>query len=257
MNSMPGHVKIRTKPTIELLLTYYDAMLREETPARIAAILGIRQDTLKGWETKHKEFVIAKKMAEEIRGKEGTFSSYIYKHLSPEVKEIWDDIVFWESHGNANERIQEILSGRPKRIRQELFIHALISSSFDVSEACRLSLVTRGQISDWSTNDLHFGQMMEEIEWHKKNYFEGRLVKLVDQGHPLAILHVNKTLNADRGYHEKYHIHHTGNAGGSLSAGGFNIDELDLDLATRKKILAAVRQKTEEQEMRHLKAVEA
>ena len=72
----------------------------------------------------------------------------------------------------------------------------------------------------------------------KKNFFESSLIGLVEEGHPGAVIFANKTVNADRGYSEKLRIEHTAQGNDLI-----DINELELDLDTRKKILDAIRSK--------------
>ena len=78
--------------------------------------------------------------------------------------------------------------------------------------------------------------MIEEIEWHKCNFFEEALVDLVAMRNPGAVMFVNRTKNADRGYSEKIQVEHSGAIATSVS-----VDELELPMETRKELLRAVR----------------
>lgn len=233
--------RIGKKPTLEWVLVFYDAWLREGDESKVAAALDVRLETLRSWLNSKPEFKLAKEMADQRRGTRDTFQGYIFQHLSPEAKEIWDKLQFWQET-SSYERINVILGGKPKRIRQELFIHALVSSNFSLSEACRISGVSYSQMDDWRRYDAEFRQLIEEIQWHKKNFFERALIDLVEERHPGATIFVNRTINADRGYTEKIQVEHSGNIGEGLS-----VDDLDLDLETKRKILAAIRKKKEQQ----------
>lgn len=225
---------------LRVILDYYDAWLRSGDLKMVAAALERHPKILSGWPVKYPEMKLAKALAEERRGKRSeTFSGYILNRLSPDAQEVWKRMQFWESSESAYEKIDAILSGQPKKLRQELFIHALISTNFDLSSALRMVGVSRTQLLDWQHTDTEFQQLIEEIQWHKKNFFEKALVELVEQRHPSATIFVNETINADRGYNKKFHIEHSG----QIDNGGFQLDDLDLSIETRREILEAIRKK--------------
>lgn len=240
------------KPSVATVIEVYDAFLREPAKEKVAKILECKHETLNICLRKWKSLQIAKDMADEKRGSEGSFSKYVFKHLSLEAQKVWEDIEFFgDMETSSFEKINGMLSGQPKRIRQELFVHALIHSGFNISEACRQVHLPRLTLEKWKREDLEFRQLIEEIQWHKKNFFEGKLISLVEQENPAAVMFVNRTVNADRGYSEKLKIEHSG----KVDAGGIDIDELDLDFETRQKILLAIRKKKELAEIEQTKQI--
>lgn len=220
------------------LLDWYDAWLRTDEPGKVCAALQISAMTLHTWQKKHPELVEARKLAESRRGDRNNFSGYIFKQLSADAQRVWDKIKFYHEEGGTYEAIEKILSGQTKRLRQELFIHALATTNFDISEAMRMVNLTRSGLEHWR-NDLEFRQLVEEIQWHKKNFFERTLVDLVEARHPAAVMFVNRTINADRGYGEKVEVNHS-------TKSGVQLEELDLDVDTQRKILDAIRKKQEQ-----------
>jgi hypothetical protein len=144
------------------------------------------------------------------------------------------------------ETIEKIFSGKAVQLRQQLFIHALCHTGFDLSKACRMVGINRMLIEQWR-RDAEFLQLLEEVQFHKKNFFEKALIGLVAEGHPGAVVFVNRTLNADRGYSEKLEVNHSGSVGNQ----SFALDDLDLDLETRKKILLAIRKRNQKQPERN------
>lgn len=234
-----GIHKIKGKPTLRQILDYYDAWLREERSASVARALNVQQNNLDQWPLRHPEFALAKKLADERRDSSSTFSGYVYKSLSADARKAWDQIQFWMDYQSSAQKIDSILSPLHKRIRQELFVHALIHSGFDISEACRMVAISRATLEKWRQTDFGFRQLVEEIQLAKKDFFERQLVSLVEMGHPGAVIFVNRTVNADRGYGERLKIE---------PPSGIDIDRLDLDMETRKKILEAIRRAKEEDE---------
>lgn len=225
------------KPTLKFLLDWYDVWLRESEYESVSRALEISEPALRRWEIKHKDLQFAKQLAFERRGKMESFSGYIFQHLSEKARAVWEQVQFWQDSGSATIKIEKILNGQTIKLRQELFVHALVNSNFDLSTACRMVAVSRRTLEEWR-QDPDFRELINEIQWHKKNFFEHALVDLVAMRHPGATVWVNKTLNADRGYGEKVEVQHSGQLDVS-----FSIDELDLDLSTRRKILDAMHRK--------------
>lgn len=216
----------------------YDAFLREYEFPKIAMALGTTRKSLEEWIEKFPELKLARRMAEEKRGSSNTLADYVFKQLSKAAQDIWGQIEFYLDNESSYQRVNTILSGQPTRLRQEIFIHALVSNSFNLSEACTVACIPRSTLEAWKRDDLEFRQLVEEIGWHKKNFFEGKLTDLVAIGNPGAVMFVNRTVNADRGYSERVQVEHTGTV-----STGVDIEELDLDIETRRKILEAIRRK--------------
>lgn len=221
---------------VEFLLDFYDAFLRDPSYTKVAAALEMKSvKTLEARLQKYPALRYAKKLADERRGNRESLSNYIFKHLSPEAQRMWEEIQFWADSESAYTKVQAILNGKTRKLRQELFIHALVHGGFNLSEACRVVAIPKCTLEEWKT-DSEFLQLLEEIQWHKKNFFEHALIDLVEQRHPGATIFVNRTQNADRGYNEKIQVEHTGNVGF-----GIDFDQLDLDIDTRRKVLEAIR----------------
>jgi hypothetical protein len=204
----------------------------------------VTEQSMFNWYKDSPHIRLARKMAEEKRGHKVDFSGYVLNRLSPEARETWNQIKLHKKDPTFA-KIDAILDGKPKRIRQELFIHALVSSNFDLSTACRIVGISKNTLEFWRRNDLEFLQLIEEIQWHKKNFFEHALMDLVEFRNPAAVMFVNRTMNADRGYTEKLQLEHSG----GIDTTGINIEDLDLDLDTRKKLLEAIRKQKAQKEM--------
>jgi hypothetical protein len=229
------------RPSLEFILDFYDAFLREGTLRKVAVTLGVARHTLDNRLLRFSELRIAKERAEARRASTESLKEYVFGHLSKDAKAVWEEVQFWKDSDTANEKARAILDGKSKRLRQELFVHALATNNFDVSYACRTTGVTRNCLEHWK-EDPNFMALVEEIQWHKKNFFEKALLDLVQSGHPNAVIFANRTINRDRGYCEKIEIEH----GGSIDL-GWSIDQLELPLETRKQILEAIRLKEAKQ----------
>lgn len=226
-------------PPLEFILDWYDAWLRTDQPGKVEAALEITRD-VHNRIGQLPELKKAKEKAEKRRGTTANFQAYIHKSLSKEAQEVWERCMFWADSQSYYQNVEKILLGQTKRMRQELFLFALVSSNYDYSDALRMVAIPKKTLDHWKENDLEFLALIEEIQWHKKNFFEHALVDLVEEGHPSAVLFVNRTINADRGYGEKTEVNHHVTT-------GVRMDELDLDVDTQRKILEAVRKRKQQQ----------
>lgn len=237
---------LKRDPDLRDTLQYMAILMRPDldTPLKQSRELGIDERTLLR-RSQHPHWQLAKELATAFhssRTREKSFGEYVFKNLTPEAKKIWEKLNYWAEHSNRQQYVEQIISGTSKRIRQELFIHALVSTHFDMSKALSLTGLSKNTLMDWMATDLEFRQLVEEIQWHKKNFFESALLDLVRERNPLAVIWVNKTANADRGYSEKRL-----GSGESIGNGNITIDRLDLDIDTRRKVLMAIRKAQEEE----------
>lgn len=205
--------------------------------------LGVSNTTLNEWLKTKPAMQYAQQQVESItKGGSGVsnFQEYVYKRLPEELQDVWDQIEMWHDHPSALVRLESIFAERPVRVRQSMFFHALIHCNFNASEACRMVGMSKSGLDRWIKEDPDFPRLLDEIQWHKKNYFEGGLIKLVKQGNVLATIFANRTANKDRGYGEKVEVNHTGAVQVDVA---FSIDELELPLEVRVQVLEAIRAK--------------
>jgi hypothetical protein len=172
----------------------------------ISKAIGTQPATFKIWASKYPAIAYALQRA-RVQSNE-TFQDYVYGQLPENLRDLWDRIEMWSDSDNALERIESILGKETIRVRQSLFIHAMVSANFNQSEACKKVGISYGVVQQWLRNDPSFPALLDEIEHHKKNFFEASLVQLVKEGNTLATVFVNRTKNADRGYSEKIRIEH-------------------------------------------------
>ena len=172
-------------------------------------------------------------------GDEFTFHEYIYRHLSDDLRETWDQINECQDLDNPRERVEALLANHGIRGRQHLFIHALVTSCFNVSKSLRLLSISWSTYTSWRENDPDFLDLVNEINWHKDNFFEQALVGRVAAGDTNAIIHVAKTKLRDRGYSEKLEIEVTGTVQHEHAV---SIVDLTLPIEVRQAILTALRE---------------
>jgi hypothetical protein len=203
--------------------------------------------TFKSWRKKlpalEDAFNQGKKLAEM------SFQEYVYNRLPSKLKTTWDKITEWDDHPNATRRIYNLLCSHGIRARQQLFIHALINKNFNVSRALESMCMSKQQLFNWTKTDPNFSELLDEIEWHRKNFYEDKLFDLVKEGNAAATIFVNRTKNRDRGYGNKIEVEHTGNISHSHKH-VIDLESLNLPLELRKQILNCI----EESQMKALPA---
>lgn len=209
----------------------------------IARAVGVKERTFMGWV---KDKPALKQSLHEARNNEGgtlTFQEYVYKQLPGHLREVWDQLQLVEDAPNAVDRIEALLQNQGQKARQHLFVHALVSSNFNLSEACRMVNVSKKTFDRWCLGDPEFTELIDQIQWHKGNFFEGKFIQLVESGSEAAVIHAAKTFNSDRGYGAKVKVTHEGTVRHDHEH-TVNLEELDLDLETLLKIRDAQRSRT-------------
>jgi transposase len=224
-----------------LLLTFYDACLREDKVSAVAAIMDTTIGTLLDWVRRFPELKEAKEMATRRKKESASLDGYMFRHLSLETKKLWDDLTFWKDDANSEEKFRNVLKGITKTQRQEIYLHALVKTGWNPSSAARIACVPLRTVDGWQREDKNFGELVREMEVHRKNFFEHALVPLARQGNAAAVLFVNRTLNSDRGYNEKIAVQHEHS--GTIRHIGYSVKDLNLSLEMRKDLLRAVREK--------------
>ena len=209
---------------------------------QIGKSLGVTGTTFRRWCAD--DYALADAVArgrETVEGRDAiTFPDYVYKHLSPHLKDLWDEINECAELENGFERVEALLRNGGIRARQHLFIHALAQSCFNVSASMRRLNVSRKMFDNWRTNDPEFADLLDEMHFHKKNFFETAFMGRISAGDTAAILHAVRSQLADRGYNDKMQIEHSGTVEHRHT---IDLTDLDLPIETRKTILTAVRAK--------------
>lgn len=211
---------------------------------RLCESLGVKDDTFRKWMEVRPAFKAAIEAGREERaGQAASFMDYVYKRMPPKLQRLYEQLCEYETSDNATVRVEALLAGQGDKVRKHLFLHALVDNAFNPSEACRVVGVSKGQLKRWKT-DPEFQELLDEVLWHKKNYFEEALVRLVQQGDTAAVIFANKTQNQDRGYGAKLAVEHRGQVEHKHLV---DLDSLALPLAVRQAILTAIEARKAEQ----------
>ena len=231
-----------------LVFRIYDLLKNGHSFSDIAKAVGVSVMTMKRWRKAKPMLRLAiaeaRRASRPIRGTKysiATFQDYIYQQLPGEYQEIWDKIHRFEKAKSGAERVNAMLERHGMHVRQALFLHAWITGNFSITKALKKVCISRNTFENWK-RDPDFLELVNEIQWHKKNFFEEQLVNLVAAGDGPATIFANKTLNRDRGYGER--VDHV--VTGQIQHAVIDVDELDLPLPLRKALLVAM-EKREEQ----------
>lgn len=203
---------------------------------KIAKAVGVTYKTFKRWLVKKPALKVCLKEARLRMKSEGTFRDYVYGQLDLKTQELWDQLN--DPDNNSVEDIESILMGKGDKVRQRLFLHALCDLDFNPSEAMSKVNISKKTVKKWLVTDPEFVELLDEVEEIKNNFGEGCLFRLMKEGNAAAILFYNERKNDARGYGKKMKVQHEGEIGHSHT---HSVAELDLDLATEKALLDAVR----------------
>jgi len=227
----------------KFIIEVYDLARSGMSGNKIAQVLGVAVPTFNKWVKNKKPFRLAfqtgRKKYKKANGKTPNFRDYIFERLPYDLRKVWHRINKLDKAKSGMEKIEAILAQRGKSVRQHLFVYAWVAGNFSISQAMRKVNISRSTFDKWKKEDSGFAQLIEEINWHKKNFFEDHLCSLVAGGDTSAIIFANRTYNRDRGYNEKVDVDM--NLSGELDHAVLSVDVLKLPLQTRKEILKSLR----------------
>lgn len=215
------------------------------TENQMAKALGISKPTFVNWESEKPLFKLAVETGRSYikKNRKGQFdlSDYIYRRMSPKSKRAWRKIDAIDRGGKSKNRINALMAGYGKRIRQDMFRCALVQGLFNIAQACRKTGISRNTFEVWK-KDKAFARMIWEIEEIKKDMFEDSLTRLALAGDSAVAIHIGNTKLKDRGYSKNMqldvnvkgqidHTHHVA-----------LMEDLDLPLNVEKTILKKIRE---------------
>jgi transcriptional regulator with XRE-family HTH domain len=232
-------------------VTSYEFARDGLTDTEIAEAIGVDKSTFSRWQLKHPALVDALSRARKIRQKveaEGTsLSRYIYQRLPVELRELWDKVMLMERSPDGAERIEAFLADKGDRVRQNLWVHAMIVTDFDSNRACKMVNIPSREVKRWVQTDPEFVDLIDELQSYKKQFYESALIDQVAQGNVPSIIFANRTFNRDLGYGEVKGVEHSGSVTHNHLHAHTHLvidpEELGLDLPTTLKILEALEAK--------------
>jgi hypothetical protein len=213
------------------------------TKAKCAKVLGVTIVTFYKWLRLRPTLLKCYKEGRKNSKSHETFRGYAYRRLSPKLRKIWDKINVAESTGAGTARIEQILEDAGKKARQHLFIYAWVTSNFNPTEACRILCMDRQTFEGWYKSDPDFHVLFDEMNQVKKDFFEAPLISKVEDGDIKALLFVNSTYNADRGYGRTMKVDVSGSIDHKVNV--VPIRDLNLELNLRKALYQAIKERNE------------
>lgn len=190
----------RTKYIVDIY-----AMAREGTNEKtIAKTLGVSQAGFIGWKRRRKLVRYALRKAKKDRENTDklSFSEYVAGKLPARLKPTWEKLTEYSNETNGYVKAQHLLKEKSTKTRQEILIYAILISGFNVSKALRKVSIPQSTYMGWLENDPDFVELIREVEYMKKDFFEEGLLKLIKAGDSPATIFANRTKNRDRGYGE-------------------------------------------------------
>lgn len=238
-----------------MLVTIYKHAKAGMPETEIAKSLSVSYAGWKVWKAKYPEIEEALGLGRTDTQDGGNWHKFIYDRLAPDLREIWDHINSWDQFPNGVAKIEALLNGHGKLVRQQLFLFALVSFNFSKSKAMSKVCIDKDTLDYWIKTDDKFAQLVEEIEWHKDNFFEESLVALIKEGSEAATIFANKSRNRDRGYNpvKDVNVKHSGQIHHSM----LDLDDLKLSVACKLEILEAIRERDERLQREKLKPLMA
>lgn len=215
----------------------------------IARALDVNRNTIKDWKKNRADVRKAMELGREEIPEDG-FTSYFYRQLPPKLQVLWQQLEAADSAGGGITIIDGILADHGKRARQSLFLHALVASHFSPTRAMEKVGIDKRQLESWIESDPDFANLVEEIQYHKKNFCDEKLMDLVSKGDPSAIMFANRGINRERyGKSQDVNV----NVNGSIEMRQvLDLTELELSTACRIEIAQALRALEEKKERQRL-----
>lgn len=238
----PIKVKKRKILTEEEKFLVYDMAKEGRASGKILEALGLKNvNKQKIKEQILKIVKIANKNKRKESESKNPLVDFVIGNLPEKTKELFialrENLEGADGRIGSVEAIEFLLQGQPKAIRQKLFLQAWVDSCFNVNHARKMINLSSSQLAIWK-KDPEFLKMLNEIQMYKKNFFESKLIKLVDIGDSAATIFANKTFNRDLGYGDRVDVKHT------HEHKHMTIDNLNISLKAKKELLAAIQKKT-------------
>lgn len=196
-----GMPKGARQPSLRFVLNWYDACLRQaETVLELANIYGKSEQTVKKWIDNYKTLRIARELALEKRKNEKAHAENMRDVLSEEAYQIWNTHQTGDITKHQLVHMGPALNGRPKKLKQQLFLVAMMKTNYRLTEACRVTGTTRTEVTRWKNTDPEFMQLFAELQHLRNEEVGGALMDLVKERNPQAVIYADKKLTDQQGH---------------------------------------------------------
>lgn len=211
----------------------------------MAEELGISKKTWYIWKKKYPQIDEAIKMGQTDTKDGGNWHKFVYDRLPDDIKAIWNKISEWDEQPNGIGKIETLLETHGKGVRQQLYLYALVNTNFSPSRAMSKVNIDKDTLDYWIQNDPDFAELVEQIQWHKDNFFEDSFIQLIRSGSEAATIHAAKSRLRNRGYGIKSEVEV--NHSGQIEHNLFDLTEIMpyLTDAVKMAIMDAMRQREE------------
>ncbi len=102
-----------------------------------------------------------------------------------------------------------------------------------VSHACAKLKVCRPVYYKWCKEDPEFNALCDEVQEDTMDFVEGKLLELIEEKHPAAVIFYAKTKGKNRGYVERME---TTGAGGGAIKNEVQLSGADLETLERSRV---------------------
>lgn len=215
---------------------------------QMSRVLGIAKATFIEWEQRKSLFKMALEMGRLDRRFKRThvfdMSQYMYEHLSPKNRIIWQKLNRINQASPGIEKVEAFFANRGKDTRQRMFLTALYSNTFSVAAACRTVGISRETFHLWC-KDPDFQALIREVEEVKNDLYESSFIQSVMAGDTQARIAAVKMKLHSRGYSDKQQV--DVNVQGTIEHTHRMVlmEELNLPLPVRRAVLNAIRSRKE------------
>lgn len=228
-------------------VTIYKYALAGMANNKIAEVMKVSLKTFEGWRKKYPAINDALKQARGT-GKSTstvTFRDYVYDQLPKRLKKIWRKINKCQEADNGLQRLEAMFKDKGEDVRKHMFLYAYTSTLFNPSVACKQVGIPYSTLKRWTEKDPDFADMMDEVHYHKKNFYEHALNMKVAEGDAQTIMFANKTMNKDRGFGEKIEVE----VKGQIQIGHLiRLEELPLSTKMMRTLMKAINKRDDEKE---------
>jgi len=234
---------------------YVDAYLLGSQGAslnKLAKAIKVDPHTVSRWFIKRPSFREAYERGKEWRVKSMNpesedFIEFVYGRLPPKLRRWWKKIQQWEltDTDGTNFKARNLIMKMTKQQRQHLFIHALVNSSFNVSNALKSAHLTYDMYRRWVERDKDFIKMLNEIHVHKRNFVSGSLFRLIGNGSEAATIFAARNLLKDEGFADTKNVE----VSGRIDHAHYNMVEIlkHVSPEAKKEFLRAIRKQEQGQ----------
>lgn len=198
-----------------MVVDIYRMAMEGMARSNIAKAIGTDKRTFKKWMVRHPE---VKKALDQGYGKDGskpfqnartTFAEYCLTALPPDLHELWQQLNDMDEQ-TGEKRYDMLMQRHGRRVKQQIFLHSLISTNFNKFAAMRRACISHSSLDKWKREDPEFMDLINHIHEMKRDFIEGALMGLVAGGDTSATIFAAKSLLPDRGYGSKLTIEHKG-----------------------------------------------